>query len=146
MTDSQLGKRDRLIEGARRVVHEQGVEATTLADMAAAADVPVEAVIDAPDSHIQTVLAELDRHRTPRARLKALAESWIEMAEEVARYGCLHGTLGQELAKRDDGLDRRVARRLSEAAADRLVDAASSGPELVRRRVFRRVLPHTSKW
>jgi AcrR family transcriptional regulator len=127
MTDSQLGKRDRLIEGARRVVHEQGVEATTLADMAAAADVPVgnvyyyfktkdeliEAVIDAHDSHIQTVLAELDRHRTPRARLKALAESWIEMAEEVARYGCPHGTLCQELAKRDDGLDRRVAKLMA---------------------------------
>jgi hypothetical protein len=39
-----------------------------------------------------------------------------------------------------------IARGLSEAAADRLVDAATSGPELVRRRVFRRVLPHTSKW
>ena len=95
--------------------------------MAAAADVPVgnvyyyfktkdeliEAVIDAHDSHIQTVLAELDRHRTPRARLKALAESWIEMAEEVARYGCPHGTLCQELAKRDDGLDRRVAKLMA---------------------------------
>src|SRR5918997_3663549 len=132
MTDSQLGKRDRLIEGARRVLHEQGVEATTLADMAAAADVPVgnvyyyfktkdeliEAVIDAHAGHIQTVLAELDRHRTPRARLKALAESWIEMAEEVARYSCPHGTLCQELAKR--GRRSRPPRRQAHGADHRL--------------------------
>ena len=39
-----------------------------------------------------------------------------------------------------------LARGLSEAAADRLFDAAVTGSEVVRRRVFRRVLPHTSKW
>jgi TetR/AcrR family transcriptional repressor of nem operon len=124
MTDLQLGKRERLVEGARRVLHEQGVEATTLADIAEAADVPVgnvyyyfktkdeliEAAIDAHACNIQTVLAELDRHRTPRARLKALAASWTEMAEQVARYGCPHGSLCQELGKRDDGLDRRAAK------------------------------------
>jgi TetR/AcrR family transcriptional regulator, transcriptional repressor for nem operon len=35
------------------------------------------------------------------------------MAEEVARYGCRHGTLCQELAKRDDGLDRRAAKLMA---------------------------------
>jgi TetR/AcrR family transcriptional regulator, transcriptional repressor for nem operon len=127
MTNSQLGKRERLVEGARRVLHEQGVEATTIADIAAAADVPVgnvyyyfktkdeliEAAIDAHADHIQTVLAEFERHRTPRARLKALPLSWPEVADQVARYGCQHGTLCQELAKRDDGLDRRAAKLLS---------------------------------
>jgi AcrR family transcriptional regulator len=34
-------KRQRLVEGARRVLHQQGVEKTTLADIAHAADVPV---------------------------------------------------------------------------------------------------------
>jgi TetR/AcrR family transcriptional regulator, transcriptional repressor for nem operon len=127
MTDSQLGKRERLVEGARRVLHEQGVEATTIADIAEAADVPVgnvyyyfktkdeliEAAIDAHVDHIQTALAEFERHRTPRARLKALPLSWPEMAEQVARYGCPHGTLCQELAKRDDGLDRRAAKLMA---------------------------------
>jgi TetR/AcrR family transcriptional regulator, transcriptional repressor for nem operon len=127
MTNSQLGKRERLVEGARRVLHEQGVEATTIADIAAAADVPVgnvyyyfktkdeliEAAIDAHADHIQTVLAEFERHRTPRARLKALPLSWPEVADQVARYGCQHGTLCQELAKRDDGLDRRAAKLLA---------------------------------
>src|SRR5262245_10646227 len=127
MTDSQVGKRERLVEGARRVLHEQGVQATTLADIAAAADVPVgnvyyyfktkdelvEAAIDAHADHIQSVLGELDRHPTPQARLEALARSWTDMAEQVARYGCPHGTLCQELAKRDDGVDRRAAKLMA---------------------------------
>ena len=127
MTDSGPGKRERLVEGASRILHEQGVQATTLADIAEAADVPVgnvyyyfktkdeliEAVVDAHADHIQTVLAEFERHRTPRARLKALAMSWPEMAEQVARYGCPHGTICQELAKRDDGLARRAAKLMA---------------------------------
>ena len=127
MADSGSGKRQRLVEGARRVLHEQGVQATTIADIAAAADVPVgnvyyyfktkdeliEAAIDAHAEHIQAILAEFDRHRTPRARLKAMAMSWPEMAEEVARYGCPHGTICQELAKREDGLDRHAAKLMA---------------------------------
>ena len=127
MTDSGTGKRERLVEGARRVLHEKGVHATTLADIAQAADVPVgnvyyyfktkdelvEAVIDAHAGHIQAVLAEFDRHPTPPERLKAMAMSWPEMAEEVSRHGCPHGTMCQELAKREDGLDRRAAKLMA---------------------------------
>ena len=73
----------------------------------------IEAAIDAHADQIQTVLAEFDRHAPLPARLKALALSWTEMAEQVARYGCQHGTLCQELAKRDDGLDRRAAKLMA---------------------------------
>jgi TetR/AcrR family transcriptional regulator, transcriptional repressor for nem operon len=127
MTDSGLGKRERLVQGARQVLHAQGAQATTIADIAEAADVPVgnvyyyfktkdeliEAAIDAHADHIQSTLAEFERHGSPRARLKALALSWTEMAEEVARHGCPHGSLCQELAKRDDGLDRRAAKLMA---------------------------------
>jgi AcrR family transcriptional regulator len=127
MTDSGRNKRERLVEAARRVFQEQGVEVSTLADIAAAADVPlgnvyyyfktkdelIEAAIDAHADHIQSVLAELDRHGTPRARLKALGALWVDMSEEVARYGCPHGSLCQELAKRDDGLDARAAKLMA---------------------------------
>jgi TetR/AcrR family transcriptional repressor of nem operon len=120
-------KRQRLVEGARRVLCEQGVQATTLADIAEAADVPVgnvyyyfktkdelvEAAIDAHADEIQTTLAQFERHRTPPERLKALPLSWTELADQVARYGCPHGTLCQELAKRDDGLDRRAAKLMA---------------------------------
>ena len=128
MTDSdsrQLGKRERLVQAACQVVQRQGVQATTLAHIAEAADVPVgnvyyyfktkdelvEAAINAHTDQIQTTLAGFEqRHRTPRARLKALAASWSDLADEVARYGCPHGSLCQELAKRDDGLDRQAAK------------------------------------
>ena len=39
--DAAAGKRERLVAAACLVLHEQGVERTTLADIAQAADVPV---------------------------------------------------------------------------------------------------------
>jgi len=124
MTDSLAGpvsKRERLIAGARQVLHEQGVEASTLADIAAAADVPlgnvyyyfktkdelVEAAIDAHAADIEAMLGSFERQRTPRARLKAFVRALIDQRELVSRYGCPHGTLCSELAKRDDGCEHR---------------------------------------
>jgi AcrR family transcriptional regulator len=111
-------KRQRLVEGARLVLHQQGVEKTTIADIARAADVPVgnvyyyfktkdelvQAAIDAHAHNIQTALASLDRHRSPKARLKAFVKLLISQRERAARYGCPYGTLSSELDKRDDGL------------------------------------------
>ena len=111
-------KRQRLVEGARLVLHQQGVEKTTLADIAQVADVPVgnvyyyfktkdqlvEAAIDAQAQDIETALALLDHHRSPKARLKAFLKLLIAQREIAARYGCPHGTLCSELDKRDDGL------------------------------------------
>src|SRR5579859_5042167 len=122
MTDSlelpTPGKRDRLIAGAREVIHQQGVEKTTIADIARAADVPVgnvyyyfktkdELVEAAIDSHLQDIrsmLRALERHRTPQARLKALVRELTAQRELVARYGCPLGSLCSELDKRSDGL------------------------------------------
>src|SRR3954449_9718102 len=81
-------KRTRLVEGARLVLHQQGVEKTTLADIAQAADVPVgnvyyyfktkdelvQAAIDAQAQDIETALASFDRHRSPKPRLKAFVK------------------------------------------------------------------------
>jgi AcrR family transcriptional regulator len=113
-----LDKRQRLVEGARLVLHRQGVEKTTLADIAQAADVPVgnvyyyfktkdelvQAAIDAQAQDIETALASFDRHRTPKARLKAFVKLLTDQREVAARYGCPHGTLCSELSKRDHGL------------------------------------------
>ena len=129
MTDSAAqtrGKRQRLVDGARQVLHQQGVQATTIAAVAQAADVPVgnvyyyfkskdalvTAAIDAHAEDIRAGLAEFGRRRTPKARLKALVRSWIGQAELVAQYGCPHGSLCSELDKRDDGLDRDAANLL----------------------------------
>src|SRR5689334_25208938 len=104
MTDSMRGrpgKRERLVAAATKVLHEQGVERTTLADIAQAADVPVgnvyyyfktkdelvAAAIDAHAEDIRTTLASLDRHRSPRARLKAFVRMVVEHRDLTARYG-----------------------------------------------------------
>ena len=41
LTEREQGKRERLVDGAREVIHRQGVENTTIADIARAAKVPV---------------------------------------------------------------------------------------------------------
>ena len=123
MTDSgsipPAGKRERLVAGAREVIHHQGVEKTTIADIAEAADVPVgnvyyyfktkdelvEAAIDGYARDVLALLESLERHRTPKARLKALVRALTEQRELAAEYGCPMGTLCSELDKRPDRLD-----------------------------------------
>jgi AcrR family transcriptional regulator len=120
---STLGKRERLIAGARQVLYEQGVERTTLAEVAQAADVPagniyyyfktkdelVQAVIGDHVQEIRARLQSLEAHRTAKARLKALVRMLADTSEATARFGCPQGTLCSELDKRDDGVSRACA-------------------------------------
>ncbi|MFL6075541.1 MAG: TetR/AcrR family transcriptional regulator [Mycobacteriales bacterium] len=128
MTDSTArergGKRERLVASAGDLLHRQGVQATTLAQVAEAADVPpgnvyyyfktkddlVRAVIDARAEQVGALLGSLRARRGPAARLKALAHQWVEMRDLVARHGCPFGTLAAELDRREDGLDREAAK------------------------------------
>jgi len=117
------GKRERLVEGARLSLHQHGVEGTTIADIAKAADVPVgnvyyhfrtkdqlvQAAIDAHAQEVQAALASLEAHRTPKARLKAFVRMIASEGELAARYGCPQGTLCSELDKRADPLARHAA-------------------------------------
>jgi TetR/AcrR family transcriptional repressor of nem operon len=126
MTDSATrapGKRERLIAGARKLLHEQGVEKTTLAEIAQVADVPVgnvyyyfktkddlvAAVIETHRHDIGAALASLDRHRTPKARLKAFIRMLMDQRDLAARHGCPQGTLCSELDKRDDDIAQGAA-------------------------------------
>ena len=126
MTDSTsvaTGKHERLIESARALVHEQGVQRTTLAEVAERADIPagnvyyyfktkdelVAAVIDSYVQQARGLLEGLERHRSPQARLKGLARSWEEIGGAVALHGCPIGSLCAELGKRHDGLDGKAS-------------------------------------
>jgi TetR/AcrR family transcriptional repressor of nem operon len=131
MTDSAVhdrgGKRERLVASAGDLLHRQGVLATTLAQVAEAADVPagnvyyyfktkddlVRAVIESRAGQVGAMLGSLQARRSPAARLKALAHQWVEMRDLVARYGCPFGTLAAELDRREDGLDREAAKLIS---------------------------------
>jgi AcrR family transcriptional regulator len=131
MTDSATpnaaGKRERLVGAAQALLHRQGVERTTIADVANAAEVPagnvyyyfktkdelVEAAIDAHRAGLEAMLAALERHRTPQGRLKALIHALTDQRALVAKYGCPHGSLCQELDKRDDELREAASVLLS---------------------------------
>ncbi|NUP67382.1 MAG: TetR/AcrR family transcriptional regulator [Nonomuraea sp.] len=102
---------------AARVLHEQGVERTTIADIAAAADVPVgnvyyyfktkdelvEAALSEHAGRLAELTAELDRLPGPLDRLKGMVATWVEQRDVAARYGCPTGTLAAELDKRAEG-------------------------------------------
>lgn len=120
----QPGKRERLVAAACELVHRQGVAHTTLADIAQAADMLVgnlyyyfktkddivAAIVDTHAHQLTSALTELEgRHRSPKARLKALVGVLAERRESIAHYGCRYGTLGSELAKRAEGPDPLAA-------------------------------------
>src|SRR5215470_7953066 len=93
------GKRERLVESARVLIHEQGAHRTTLADVAERAEVPlgnvyyyfkskdelIGAVLDGYRQEAAALIAAFERHRSPQARLKALVQNWADMREMVAR-------------------------------------------------------------
>ncbi|MFE3904385.1 TetR/AcrR family transcriptional regulator [Streptomyces sp. NPDC059153] len=116
-------KRQRLMAAAARVLHEQGVERTTIADIAQAADVPagnvyyyfktkgelVEAALSEHTRHLEALTGRLDQLADPRERLKGLVDAWVGQRDTAARYGCPTGTLAVELDKRaEGGLDLSV--------------------------------------
>lgn len=112
------------MSGAREAIYRQGVEATTIGDIAEAADVPVgnvyyyfkskdELVAAAIELHAEEnreLLSSIEQqHRTPRARLKALVRLLVSQPDQVALYGCPRGSLCSELDKQDNDLARDSA-------------------------------------
>jgi TetR/AcrR family transcriptional regulator, transcriptional repressor for nem operon len=112
------GKRERLVAAAGQTVYQQGIEKTTLADIAAAAGIPVgnvyyyfktkddivQAVVESHLREADALLAAIEAgHDNPRDRLKALFAALSGQTDLIARYGCPHGSLCQELDKRADG-------------------------------------------
>ena len=109
---------------AFQLVYQQGIERTTIADIARAADVPVgnvyyyfktkdeiiAAVIEAHVHEVQTVIASItQRYHTPKARLKGLVAALAGQADLIARHGCPNGTLCAEQDKRGSAADPSAA-------------------------------------
>jgi AcrR family transcriptional regulator len=124
-SEARPGKRARLVSAASDLLYRQGVENTTLADIAHSADVPlgnvyyyfktkdeiVSAVIEAHVHDMEEMIASLDRrHRSPKGRLKALTRELTDRRDLIAQYGCPHGTLCSELDKRTSGPDHATVR------------------------------------
>ena len=119
-------KRVRLIEAAKVLIHQQGFNLTTLADIAQEADVPLgnvyyyfktkeaigEAVIEKRAAEYAEMLASLDEIPEPSSRLRAFVDSNVENVESIARYGCPMGGLCQELGKQGGSLADQAAKLL----------------------------------
>ncbi len=134
------------MSAAARVLHEQGIERTTIADIAKAADVPVgnvyyyfktkdelvQAALNEHAAHLAQLTGELGKLPDPLDRLKALVDTWVGRRDVAARYGCPTGTLAAELDKRDDGgLDleaAKVIRLLLDWAEDQFRQAGLPNP------------------
>jgi AcrR family transcriptional regulator len=129
--DTRPGKRARLVAAARGLFYERGIERTTIADIANAADVPVgnvyyyfktkgdlvAAVIDGYRTAYETRITTLDRRRTPSARLRGLVTTWVDQRENLTLHGCPIGTLCTELGKSADQLGHAAAVIMTELLA-----------------------------
>ena len=153
MTDSEraraaLGKRERLVASAADLLHRKGAGATSLADIAQHADVPlgnvyyyyqtkddlVRAVLAAQTEQVAAMTDGFAGLAGPAERLKALASRWDLMREVVARYGCPFGSLTTELNRRDDELSRDAAepmRRILDWAEGQFRDLGCAAPHEV---------------
>lgn len=119
-------KRDRLIEAATTQFYHQGVVNTSLAEIAQHADVPlgnvyyhfrtkealVVAVIHQQIQSLQSLFADWEQLSNPRERLLALLAVYRQEESMLARYGCPHGSLCQELDKGDAALATTAAQLL----------------------------------
>jgi TetR/AcrR family transcriptional repressor of nem operon len=116
--------KERLVAAAQQMIWCQGVERTSIADVARAAGVPsgnvyyhfktkdelVEATMSALVREQEEFLAHISRRRSPQAQLKAFARELMhdEDGSLTALFGCPFGSLVSELGKRDDTLSRKA--------------------------------------
>lgn len=107
-------KRVRLVEAARTLFHRQGVNVTTLANIASLANVPlgnvyyyfqskdaiIKAVIELRKKQVHDTLSAIQTQTTdPRERLVALLNLDHETLQDAVEYGDSLGGLCQELSK-----------------------------------------------
>jgi TetR/AcrR family transcriptional repressor of nem operon len=107
-------KRTELVRAAKRLLHEQGFQRTTLADVAGTAKVPLgnvyyyfktkealaEAVMASHEAALRECFASWTAaHRDPKLRLRCLIRAPLDAADDIIQFGCPHGSLCQELEK-----------------------------------------------
>jgi TetR/AcrR family transcriptional regulator, transcriptional repressor for nem operon len=123
MPETRHGKRSRLVDTANRLVHEQGFNRTTLADIAKEANVALgnvyyyfktkeeigHAVIDQRASFYAAQMEAWNALPDPRKRIQAFIQMVIDAREMLAHSGCPIGSLCQELHKAGGPLADKAA-------------------------------------
>jgi TetR/AcrR family transcriptional regulator, transcriptional repressor for nem operon len=107
-------KRAELVRAATALLHRQGLQRTTLVDVAEAANVPLgnvyyyfktkdalaEAVLGAHEHALRLQFASwVEVCGDARRCLRELVLAPLEVADSIVDYGCPHGSLCQELSK-----------------------------------------------
>lgn len=123
MEIKETNKRFRLLEAANKVVHAQGFNQTTLADIAQEAEVPLgnvyyyfktkedigHALIEHRANFYRGLIAAWDKLPDPKRRIHALIGEVEEQREALASSGCPIGSLCQELHKDGGALAEKSA-------------------------------------
>jgi len=124
----QPDKRTLLIETAMKLAYRNGFRETSLADIAAAAHVPVgnvyyyfktkeelgEAVVERCLAQFRELREEIDRLSSPKERLLAFVKTIHGNRERLARGGCPLGGLCSELQKEGGVLAKKSAALFTE--------------------------------
>ncbi len=111
-------KRERLIDAAKSLIHEQGFHCTTLADIAEKSKVPLgnvyyyfktkedicEAVIEQHKQFMLQTFEKFCNSSEPKENLKKFLKYLMKDSEKKAECGCEMGSLCQELDKTPSSL------------------------------------------
>ena len=135
-------KRDRLVNAADELFHQQGISVTTLANIATLANVPLGNVYYYFKSKDSIILAVIERRLKmlgsmftdwsqfdAKGRLQALIDNAVESAPEAAQYGDALGSLCQELGKQGGEISRaasQLMQKLISWCADQFVSLGAS--------------------
>ena len=131
MSPRQTDKRERLIQTAMILVHQQGFHHTTLADIAQQAQVPLgtvyyffktkEAIGEALVEHYLRTYREAcqqwDSDPDPQARLQAFIQHMLGESQRLSQSGCPIGTLCAELHKQGGPLAHHASGIFNELLA-----------------------------
>jgi len=139
-------KRERLIQAAKDLIHRQGYNKTTLADIADNSGVPLgnvyyyfktkdeigSAVIHERSAELDNMYKHWDELPNALDRLNALLDLPLQMRSAITSSGCPIGSLAQELNKENNELTHEAARLLNNQvhwAAEQFKQLGSLQPE-----------------
>ena len=119
-------KREKLLEAAKTLIHRQGFNETSLADIAQASKVPLgnvyyyfktkddiaSAVIGERLADLKALHQSLESAPNPKARLRKMLDLLAEHHKEYAAHGCPVGSLCQELNKKHTSLAKEADQML----------------------------------
>jgi TetR/AcrR family transcriptional regulator, transcriptional repressor for nem operon len=131
MSTPRSNKRAQLVEAAANLVHRQGFERTTLADISQASGVALgnvyyyfktkaaigQAIVEQRASDYHMILRKWDELPEPVDRFEAFIQNACDNGSLLARSGCPVGTLCVDLRKEKGPLAKSAAKIFSEILA-----------------------------